>query len=122
MYKKFQELGLYQAIETLAEWLVPHIGKWSKWLRPTLGQQTMECLMNLLRACTTAYGAPRGRKTAPLERASAELDGLRLLLKLSVTLRLTSLSQYEHVSRLIGETGAQLGGWLGQVRRDEGEH
>jgi len=26
-YKKFQELGLYQAIETLAEWLVPHVGK-----------------------------------------------------------------------------------------------
>ena len=115
-YKKFQELALYQAIENLAEWLVPHIGRYPRWLRPTLGQETMVCLLNVLRSTTTAYGAPRARKLPYLEKASAELDGLRLLLKLSVTLHLTSIKQFEHASRLVGEVGAQLGGWLKQVR------
>jgi len=115
-YKKFQELALYQAIENLAEWLVPHVGRYPRWLRPTLGQETMTCLLNVLRSTTTAYGAPKARKLPYLEKASAELDGLRLLLKLSVTLRMTSIAQFEHVSRLVGELGAQLGGWLKQMR------
>jgi hypothetical protein len=119
-YKQFGEMALYQAIQDLAVWLVPHVGKWDKWVRPTLGQQALDCLMNLFRAATTAYGAPKGRKLPHLEHASAELDGLRMLLQLSVTLHLTSRGQYEHASRLVGETGKQLGGWMGAVRQGEG--
>jgi len=81
----------------------------------------MECLMNLLRACVAAYGAPKQKKLAHLQRASAELDGLRLLLRISVALRLTSLRQFEHASRLIGDVGKQLGGWLSSVRQGTGE-
>lgn len=115
-YKTFQELAIYQAIEDLAAWLVPHVGRWPKWLRPTLGHQTMESLMGLLRATVTAYGSPKGEKTRHLQRASAELDGLRLLLSIAVTLRLTSRDQYGHASLLLGVVGKQLGGWMSQVR------
>jgi hypothetical protein len=76
-YTKFQEQAIYQAIQDLAEWLVPHVGKWNKWLRPTLGHQTLECVLNILRTATTAYASPRGKKLPYLERASAELDSLR---------------------------------------------
>lgn len=72
--------------------------------------------MNLLRACTGAYGALQGQKAHYLERASAELDGLRLLLRISVSLRLTSYDQFAHASKLSGEVGRQLGGWLSHVR------
>ena len=48
-YTKFQEQAIYQAIQDLAEWLVPHVGKWNKWLRPTLGHQTIECVLNMLK-------------------------------------------------------------------------
>ncbi len=119
-YTKFQEQAIYQAIQDLAEWLVPHVGKWNKWLRPTLGQQTLECVLNILRAATTAYASPRGKKLPYLERASAELDCLRLLLNISVTLRMTSRAQFEYAAKLVASLGAQLGGWLSQVRQGEG--
>ena len=119
-YKKFQELALYQAIEDLALWLVPHVGKWPRWIRPTLGQEVMHCLMNVLRSTTTAYAAPRDRKLPHLEKASADLDGLRMLMRISVSLHLTSHEQFAHVSRLIGEVGNQIGGWLKRCKQGAG--
>lgn len=115
-YTTFHQLAIYQAVEDLSVWLVPHVGKWPKWIRPTLGHHTMEALMGMLRALVTAYGSPKGEKLQHLRMASAELDGLRLLLSTAVTLRLTSRDQYAHVSALMGHVGKQLGGWLGQVR------
>ena len=115
-YMTFQELAIYQAIQDLSAWLVPHVGRWPKWIRPTLGHQAMECLMNLLRATVTAYGVPKHEKLQSLRQASAELDGLRLLLATAVTLRLSSRGQYAHVSGLLGTVGKQLGGWMSQVR------
>jgi hypothetical protein len=119
-YKKFQELALYQSIEDLAVWLIPHVGKWPRWLRPTMGQETLNCLMGVLRATTTAYAAPKNGKVSHLERASAELDGLRLLLRTSVALRLTSHEQFAHVSRLVGGVGERVGGWLRRARQVAG--
>jgi len=115
-YSTFQQQAIYQSVEDLAVWLVPHVGQWPKWLRPTLGHHTMEALMGVLRSLVTAYGVPKAEKLQHLRMASAELDGLRLLLATAVTLRLTSRPQYAHASRLIGNVGKQLGGWLGQVR------
>lgn len=79
-YKPFQEQALYQAIEDLAAWLIPHVGKWPKWVRPTLGHQVLESVLGVLRSATMAYGATRAQKLSHLERASAELDGLRCAL------------------------------------------
>lgn len=119
-YKKYQELALYQSIEDLAVWLIPHVGRWPRWLRPTLGEETLHCLMGVLRSTTTAYAAPKDRKVPHLERASADLDGLRLLLRTSVALRLTSHDQFAHVSRLVGGVGDQVGGWLRRAKQVAG--
>lgn len=115
-YTTFQELAIYQSVQDLSVWLVPHVGKWPKWIRPTLGHHTMEALMGLLRALVTAYGCQKIEKLQHLRMASAQLDGLRLLLATAVSLRLTSRDQYAHASALIGSVGKQLGGWIGQVR------
>jgi hypothetical protein len=41
-YQTFETQAIYQAIHDLALWLTPHVGKWPKWIRPTLGHQVME--------------------------------------------------------------------------------
>ncbi len=120
-YKKFEQMALYQAIEDLATWLIPHVGHWPRWLRPTMGQQAMESVMGILRASTIAYGAPHSHRLQYLQRASADLDSLRLLMRISVTLHLTSHKQFEHASRLIAGVGKQLGGWLRSVRQGDGD-
>jgi hypothetical protein len=38
-YQTFETQAIYQAIHDLALWLTPHVGKWPKWIRPTLGHQ-----------------------------------------------------------------------------------
>ena len=38
-YSTFQEQAIYQSVEDLAAWLVPHVGQWPKWLRPTLADE-----------------------------------------------------------------------------------
>lgn len=119
-YQKFETQAIYQAIHDLALWLTPHVGKWPKWIRPTIGQQVMNSAMGVFRSCVLAYAAPKHQRLQYLYPASAELDGLRLLLRLSVSLRLTSIKQFEHVSGLIGEVGKQLGGWLSAAKKDEG--
>ena len=119
-YQTFETQAIYQAIHDLALWLTPHVGKWPKWIRPTLGHQVMEGALNLFRACVSAYAAPKHQRLQYLNRASAELDGLRLLMRLSVSLHLTSLKQFEYVSGLVGNVGKQLGGWIGAARKDEG--
>jgi len=119
-YKKFQELAIYQAIEDLGEWLVPHVGRFPKWLRPTLGARMIDALLGLLKACTAAYAARGGRRHQLLSEASAELDCLRLLIKLSTSLRQTSLSQFSHATQLMADVGRQLGGWQAAVRKGEG--
>ena len=119
-YQKFETQAIYQAIHDLALWLTPHVGKWAKWVRPTLGQQVLDCSLGVFRACVSAYASPRPQRLQHLQRASAELDGLRMLLRLSVSLRLTSIKQFEHASGLVAEVGKQLGGWISAEKKDEG--
>ena len=76
-YQTFETQAIYQAIHDLALWLTPHVGKWPKWIRPTLGNQVMETTLNLFRACVSGYAAPKHQRLQYLNRASADLDGLR---------------------------------------------
>ena len=70
-YQTFETQAIYQAIHDLALWLTPHVGKWPKWIRPTLGHQAMESVLNLFRACVSAYAAPKHQRLQYLNRASA---------------------------------------------------
>ena len=119
-YQAFETQAIYQAIHNLALWLTPHVGKWPKWVRPTLGQQILDCSLSVFRACVSAYASTKPQRLQYLQRASAELDGLRMLLRLSVSLRLTSIKQFEHASGLVAEVGKQLGGWISAAKKDEG--
>jgi hypothetical protein len=119
-YKAYQDAAIHQAIEDLAAWLVPHVGRYPKWIRPTIGSETIQSLLNVQRRCAEAYIAAPAHRLQFLQAASAELDCLRLLIKLSVSLRLTSHQQFGHVSLLLGETGRQLGGWLTHAKKGEG--
>jgi len=116
-YQKFEERAIYQSIHNLGLWLTPHVGKWPKWVRPTLGHQVMQCWLDIFRACTSGYASQAPQKLRYLQQAGAELDGLRLLLRLSVSLRLTSIRQFEHASGLAGELGKQLGGWISSLSK-----
>lgn len=72
-YQTFETQAIYQAIHDLALWLTPHVGKWPKWIRPTLGHQVMEGVLNLFRACVSAYAAPKHQRHADTYRLRTSL-------------------------------------------------
>jgi hypothetical protein len=51
-------------------------------------------------------------KRAVLDKASYELERLKISLRLCRDLNLLSIRQYEHSSRQVVEIGRLLGGWL----------
>jgi len=56
--------------------------------------------------------AARGRaRLNVLDRADAELDKVRLYLRLAFQWRWLSPGQYEHAARQVAEIGKLLGGW-----------
>ena len=110
-YKKFQELALYQAIEDLTLWLVHTYRKMAEvdTAYPGPGNHALpdECPTvgdNGLRRAA-------GSQIAASGKASADLDGLRMLLRISVSPS-TSHQRFARISPLVGEVGNQIGGWL----------
>lgn len=108
--KRIQDQVIYMKIYDLSLWLFPHVGRYPKNERTALGLQTKQCLLELLKHVVLAYNSTK--KLPHLHEASAQLDLLRLFVRLSVDLRYTSVKQYEHASELINEVGRMLGGWL----------
>src|SRR5262249_16245805 len=56
-------------------------------------------------------------KRAALQAADEALHELRVLLRQGQALQLMTLSQYEHVARLVDEVGRLLGGWRKSLAR-----
>jgi hypothetical protein len=94
----------------LCLWLVPHINKFPRDHRFTLGDRIVGGLYDILEMLLEA--AYTGRKREVLLRANLKLEQLRYLIRLSKDLRLLSLQRYEHAAELTDEVGRMLGGWL----------
>ena len=61
--------------------------------------------------------AQRGRaRLAVLDRADAELDKVRLYLRLAYRWSWLSAGQYGHASQFVSEMGKLLGGWKKETR------
>jgi len=109
--RRVQDQAIYTKIYDLTLWLFPHVAKFPKHERSGLALHIKQCDLNLLRNVVLAYGS-RINKAQFLENASAELDLLRLLIRMSVDLRYTSMKQYQFASELVNEIGRMLGGWI----------
>jgi len=109
--RRVQDQAIYTKIYDLTLWLFPHVAKFPKHERGGLALSIKQCDLELLRYVVLAYNS-RMNKARFLESASAELDLLRLLIRMSVDLRYTSIKQYQFASELVNEVGRMLGGWI----------
>lgn len=97
-------------------WLIPRTLTFPKSQRGVLARQIQTELFRiyelLVRAST--HDLPR----PILAEADQGLTRLRTYLRLSRDLKLLSIGQYEHASRLVAEVGRLLGGW---IKSEEGK-
>jgi hypothetical protein len=96
----------------LTLWLLPHVGKFDRQHRFTLGNRLEEGVLEVLELLVEA--SYTREKQPLLRRANLRLERLRYLVRLAKDLRQLSLKQYEFAARAMNEIGMEIGGWAKQ--------
>lgn len=91
-------------------WLIPHLVRFPKNHRFTLGERLENKLLNVLEHLIIASYSRQ--KQQALTQANQDLEICRHLWRLSFELKLISIKQYEQGSHLFLGLGQQIGGWL----------
>jgi hypothetical protein len=94
------------------KWAIPHIAKFPRNQRHTLGERIENKLFCLLELLIEAQYSKD--KTNVLWQANLEIEQLRYLFRLSHDLRLINIRAYELASRYLLDIGAQVGEWIKQ--------
>jgi hypothetical protein len=80
--------------------------------RHSLGASTEQSVLDLLELLFMAAHAPKTHKSAYLLKAQAQLDTLRLKLRLYLELKLANETKLFQMQADLQEVGRMLGGWL----------
>ncbi len=110
-----EEVSAVSKMYNFTLWLLPHIGKFSRDHRFTLGNRIEEGALEALDLLTEASFTKD--KLELLKKANIRLERLRFLMRLSKDLRQINLKQYEFAFRAIEEIGSEIGGWIKHVNR-----
>lgn len=99
-------------------WLLPHLAKFSRDHRFTLGNRLEEGALEVLELLVEASYSSEKRPL--LRRANTRLNRVRYLVRLAKDLRQLSVKQYEFAARAIDGIGMEIGGWVKQQSRGRG--
>lgn len=94
------------------KWVIPHIAKFPRNQRYTLGKRIegkLFCLLELL--IEAQYSKD---KVNVLKKANLEIEQIRHLFRLCHDLLLVNLKTYELSSKYLYDIGVQVGGWSKQ--------
>ena len=100
----------------LLTWLLPHCEKFPAAQRFATTSRLQDAAFDFQEALFEANARSGAARLAWLEGADADLNKIRLYLRLAYQWRWLNHGQYEHVSAMIAEIGRLLGGWLRQTR------
>lgn len=103
----------------LLNWLLQKTGKFPKLYRSTVTQRLMESALDFQEALFDAQSRRGEERLTRLLDADAQLNKLRLYLRLVHHWHWLNNGQYNHVSQMVAEVGKLLGGWIRQVRRSD---
>jgi hypothetical protein len=110
------ELIILTRMFDLLAWLLPKAERFPRVYRHTVTQRLMDAALDVQDGLFLAQATRGRRRHDVLLEVDADLNRLRLYLRLAHHWRWLSDGQYEHVSRGVEEIGRLLGGWLRQTR------
>jgi len=99
-----------QSCHDLLLWLIPHLDKFPRLRRFTLGERLETQLLMVLEFLVEA--AYSRQKNIPLAQANLKLETCRHLWRLAFELKVIPVKRYEYGARLMNELGKEIGGWL----------
>jgi hypothetical protein len=110
-----QELPVIRAMYELILWLQPHISKFPRDHRFTLGERMEQRLYQMLEKLIHAkYGRDR---RAMLEQTNLDLEVLRFQVRLAKDLKCVAMKTFGGAARRITDIGQQVGGWMKSLEK-----
>ncbi len=109
------EVSVVAKVYDFLVWLLPHLAKFSRDHRFTLGDRLEVTGLELLESLVIA--SYRSDKLSCLHHALLSLERMRYLIRLSKDLRQLSLKQYEFAATALDAIGGEIGGWEKSVAR-----
>ncbi|MDX2303795.1 MAG: diversity-generating retroelement protein Avd [Microscillaceae bacterium] len=97
-------------------YLIPILNRFPKSHKFLLADRIQSRVLDNQEKLIEAYYAPSSEKQALLRQINLSLEQLRFLIRLCHDLQLLDHSRYEHISRMINEIGAMLGGWIKSLK------
>ncbi len=110
-------LVIFTQTYDLVTWLLPHCERFPKNQRFVITQRLQGAALDFQEAIFEANARNGAQRLQHLQSADAELNKLRLYLRLARKWDWLSSGQYEHASRIVAEVGRLLGGWIRQTGR-----
>jgi len=110
------EMVIFTRTYDLVTWLIPKSLSFPRSQRFVVTKRLQDAALNFQERIIEA-NRQRGRvRLDRLRRADAELDKVRLYLRLALRWDWLTEGQYRHVSEMVKEIGTLLGGWIKQTR------
>lgn len=106
------DMVIFTRTYDLLHWLLPKSERFPKLYRSTVTQRLMDATLDFQESLLEAQAYQDKIRLRHLKQADAHLNKVRLYLRLVHQWGWLSLSQYEHVSRMVAEIGRLLGGWI----------
>ena len=97
-------------------WLLPHCDKFPASHKFVLTRRLQDAAFDFHEALHEANARSGQARLQYLQAADADLNKLRLYLRIIREWHWLSVSQYEHASRRVAEIGKLLGGWIRQTK------
>lgn len=101
-------------------WLLAETEHFPRSQRFVVTRRLLDAALNFQELLVEANALGGRARLNKLDLADAELDKVRLYLRLSFRWRWLSPGQYEHGARLVTEIGKLLGGWKKVTRQPAG--
>ena len=109
-------LVIFTQTYDLLSWLLPQCEHFPKSQRFVVTQRLLSAALDFQESIFEANARGGAQRLQHLQAADAQLNKLRLYLRLSNQWNWLSSGQYEHVSRMVAGIGKLLGGWIRQTR------
>jgi uncharacterized protein (DUF342 family) len=106
----YNDLILFQKVYDLSLWLHPILNKFPKSEKFVLAENIENCMLEILKG-VVKVNSEKSKRNILIEELSAEVDTLRILVRMSKDLRFLSIKAYGVFSDKITEVGKLLGGW-----------
>ncbi|MBU2552404.1 MAG: diversity-generating retroelement protein Avd [Proteobacteria bacterium] len=107
-----EDYPLYVKWSEAADWILDAVEKFPKSVRFTISGRVANLALDIVEGIVEAIYAKERRPV--LDKINLDLEKLRVLFGICHRRKYISVRQYEHVSRLMDDTGRMVGGWRRQ--------